>query len=52
LPEDRILEAAIRNGLAEILGGEWNADGLRADEKSAAEELEGHYLDREWTWRV
>jgi len=52
VPEDGVLEEVIRVGLAATLGGEWGVDSLRADEKSAAEELEGHYLDWEWTWRV
>jgi hypothetical protein len=30
----------------------WAADTFREAEKSAAEALEAHYLDPEWTWRV
>jgi lipoate-protein ligase A len=52
VPAQEVLTEVLRTGLAEVLGGEWMTDILRADEKSAAQELEGHYLDREWTWRL
>lgn len=52
VPESDTLARALQLGLAAVLGGSWSADGFREDEKRAADVLEDHYLDPEWTWRV
>ena len=52
VPEADVLCSFIRDGLAETLGGSWTEDGYRSDEKMAAEGLEAHYEDPDWTWRV
>jgi lipoate-protein ligase A len=51
VPELDVLGFSLQQGLAEILGGSWAEDGYRSDEKMAAEELEAHYEDSDWTWR-
>ena len=43
---------AIRDGLAGTLGGAWEEGDYTKDEKMAASELEAHYEDEEWTWRL
>jgi hypothetical protein len=52
VPDLDTLGEALQAGLAGILGGSWGRGCLRTAEESAARELEGHYLDPEWTWRV
>jgi lipoate-protein ligase A len=51
-PEVGVLKEKLQLGLSAVLGGTWQGDQFRNDEKSAAEELEGHYLDPDWTWRI
>jgi len=52
VPDTGTLGEALEGGLAGVLGGSWRRDALRAQEKREARELERHYLDPEWTWRV
>jgi len=52
IPDLQVLAGALQSGLRGILGGEWVQDTPREDEKKAADELEPHYLDPEWTWRA
>jgi len=52
VPETDVLARALRGGLAGVLGGVWSEDSFRKEEKGAAQELEAHYLDAEWTWGV
>ncbi len=52
VPDLDVLGFSLQQGLAETLGGSWVEDGYRSDEKMAAEELETHYEDSDWTWRV
>jgi hypothetical protein len=47
-----VLADSILKGLALTFGGSWIFDDYRSNEKMAARELEAHYLDSEWTWRV
>lgn len=46
------LSEGLQAGLAAVLGGEWVGDAFREGEERAAERLEAHYLDPEWTWRA
>jgi len=52
IPDPEVLARALQAGLQGVLGGEWLPGTPRDDEKKAAEELEPHYLDPEWTWRA
>ncbi len=52
VPDLPSLRAAVRRGLAETIGGSWSEADLRSDEKMAAQELQAHYEDPGWTWRV
>jgi len=52
VPDVEVLKDHLQIGLSHVLGGVWSSGQLRDDEKGAAEELEDHYLDPEWTWRV
>ena len=52
VPELSRLGRSIQEGLAATLGGAWEADQYRPDEKMAAEALEAHYEDSGWTWRL
>jgi lipoate-protein ligase A len=52
IPDTGTLSKCIQSGLAEILGGFWSPGSYRGGEIRAAERLEAHYLDPEWTWRV
>jgi lipoyl(octanoyl) transferase len=52
VPDLHVLARALQEGLALALGGEWGEGGYGAEEEKAARELEAHYLDRRWTWRV
>jgi hypothetical protein len=52
VPEPDVLATTLQEGLASVLGGTWVADSFREEETMAAEALEAHYLDAEWTWRV
>jgi lipoate-protein ligase A len=52
VPETALLSTCIGDGLKETLGGTWAAGDYRDDEKMAAEELQAHYEDSGWTWRV
>ena len=51
VPEVSELSRAVREGLAETLGGSWREDDYRHDEKMAAKELQSHYEDSGWIWR-
>ncbi len=51
MPDPSELRDAVRDGLAETLGGTWVDDGYSHNEKMAARELEAHYEDSGWTWR-
>ena len=52
VPTMDVLADSIRKGLALTFGGFWAEDDYRSNEKMAARDLEAHYLDPEWTWRV
>ena len=52
IPDTGTLSRSIQAGLAETLGGFWSPASRRPEEIRAAERLEGHYLEPEWTWRV
>ena len=52
VPPMDVLADSIRKGLALTFGGSWAEDDYRSNEKMAARELEAHYLDPKWTWRV
>ncbi len=51
VPELEVLSDSIQQGLAGTLGGSWEEDDYRRDEKMAAKELQAHYEDSGWTWR-
>jgi lipoate-protein ligase A len=52
VPDAALLSTCIRDGLEETLGGSWVDGGYSSDEKMAADELQAHYEDSGWTWRV
>ncbi len=52
LPSLEELQRALREGLSRTLGGTWETDGYRPREERAARELEDHYRDPAWTWRL
>jgi lipoyl(octanoyl) transferase len=52
VPDLELLALSLEEGLALTLGGEWREGRFRAEEERAARELEAHYLDPGWTWRV
>jgi lipoate-protein ligase A len=52
IPEVHVLAEALQGGLALVLGGDWAPGAYRDEEEMAAGELESHYSDQEWTWRV
>lgn len=52
IPSMEVLADSIRKGLALTFSGSWAEDDYRSNEKMAARDLEAHYLDPEWTWRV
>jgi lipoate-protein ligase A len=52
VPEVEDLAKAIQGGLAMILGGSWAPGSFRDEEVLATRELEAHYSDDAWTWRV
>jgi lipoate-protein ligase A len=52
IPEVGVLAGALQGGLALVLGGSWTPGGYSEEEEMAAGELESHYSDEEWTWRV
>lgn len=52
LPDVDLLARSLKDGLALALGGDWREGEFRAEEERAARELEAHYLDPGWTWRV
>jgi lipoate-protein ligase A len=52
VPELSLLSTCIRAGLEKTLGGSWADGDYRGDEKMAANELQAHYEDSGWTWRV
>ena len=52
IPPMEVMVDSIQRGLSKTLGGSWERDDYRNDEKMAARDLEPHYLDPEWTWRV
>jgi lipoate-protein ligase A len=52
VPETTELAQALEEGLAMVLGGRWSHGSFRSHEEMAARELEAHYCDESWTWRV
>ncbi len=52
VPDLQALSRSLQDGLASTLGGEWREGGYRDRERMAAGELEAHYLDAGWTWRM
>ena len=52
VPDLSLLSGCVRSGLEETLGGSWADGDFSGDEKMAAEELQAHYEDSGWTWRV
>ena len=52
VPTTDVLVDSIQKGLVSTFGGSWAEEDYRTDEKMAARDLEAHYLDPEWTWRV
>jgi lipoate-protein ligase A len=52
LPEVGSLAQALEAGLSSTLGGNWGRDSWMDAERLASEELEAHYSDAGWTWRV
>jgi lipoate-protein ligase A len=52
VPETGRLTSALQQGLALTLGGSWHESAFRKEEEAAARELEEHYRDPEWTWRL
>jgi lipoate-protein ligase A len=52
VPGKAALTHHLREGLTEVLGGSWEVEGYREEEIMAARELESHYQDDGWTWRV
>lgn len=52
VPEMEALGEALRVGLTRTLGGTWKEDFWRKSEVLASEELEAHYSDADWTWRM
>lgn len=51
IPEWATLVGALAGGLAEELGGEWDADALSTEEESTAAALLDRYASSRWTWR-
>lgn len=52
VPGEEPLKKVLEGGLAQLLGGEWEADDYSEGEEMAAVKLEAHYSDGAWTWRV
>ncbi|MBT8396188.1 MAG: hypothetical protein HKO65_01010 [Gemmatimonadetes bacterium] len=52
VPDMGALRAAVQAGLAKTIGGAWSDAVYAPNEKMAARELEAHYEDSGWTWRV
>jgi lipoate-protein ligase A len=52
VPEFGALGGFLVRGLEEVLGGEWTPGDYAEEERLAAEGLEAHYQDEEWTWKV
>jgi lipoate-protein ligase A len=52
IPPMEVMVDSIQRGLSVTFGGSWEEDDYRENEKMAARDLEPHYLDPEWTWRV
>lgn len=52
VPEERVLADHLVKGLARTLGGAWEEGGWGEKEKMAIQELEAHYLDPGWTWKL
>jgi lipoyl(octanoyl) transferase len=52
VPDLDLLASALQRGLATVFGGEWREGTFQALEEGAARELEAHYLDPQWTWRL
>ncbi len=52
VPETRRLASALQEGLALTLGGTWSEGAYREEEVAESRELEVHYRDPEWTWRL
>lgn len=52
VPEVEVLGEALQEGLTRILGGAWRGGSWREPEMLASRELEAHYSDADWTWRI
>jgi lipoyl(octanoyl) transferase len=52
VPDLDLLATSLEQGLGSVLGGQWRAGRFREAEEGAARELEAHYLDPHWTWRL
>jgi lipoate-protein ligase A len=52
IPDRSLLSRCVIAGLEETLGGSWADGDYGSDEKMAADELQAHYEDSRWTWRV
>jgi len=52
VPEVDALRSAVQEGLRRTLDGEWREDDWKASERLASGELEAHYSDADWTWRI
>ena len=52
IPDQEGMNRGLQLGLESVLGGRWHHGEFRDWEKDAAERLEPHYLDPEWTWRI
>jgi lipoate-protein ligase A len=52
VPPMDVLADSVQKGLALTFGGSWEESEYKSNEKMAARDLEAHYLDPEWTWRV
>lgn len=52
VPEVEALARCLQDGLALTLGGTWTSGTWSKAEGLASEELEAHYSDEDWTWRI
>lgn len=52
VPETHALAQALEEGLRRTVGGHWAPDSWTEAEELASEELEAHYSDAQWTWRI
>ncbi len=52
VPEVGLLAEVLKGGLALVLGGSWGPGTFREEEEMAAREMEAHYSDEAWTWKL